>query len=118
MNRDKNEYIALTVFADTEEVVSELELWINSEFAFLMMWEQLCNSDFDFETEDIITLDVWLNSNCNSMYIEDGVYYLHTHILFAFSISEPIEKIKLISTIFNLDNEILRTILTGMYNNN
>lgn len=110
-----NNYIDIVqAFQNSEQVIVELECWINERIDFLMLWESMYNSlDIEF-VDETYTLDSWISLGTISIAKENEKYYLNPHILIAFVIDEPIYRINLISSIFTLPSEHIIKLLNDV----
>lgn len=105
-------YIKISdVFTDKEEVLNEINFWINEHIDFLLLWESVYNKELEDSDFENLTLDKWINYDIRSFkYVNDECAF-HPQILLAFIIDEPIYRMKFLASIFELkDTEIMKII--------
>ena len=112
----KDYYVSLVQVAKLDEIKPEFELWINSNYDFVLLWERIFNDEnFDYIHGEYITFEEWASSDSISLIKKDEDYFIHPHMLLAFSIEDPAIKINMISSIFSLPDEMINNFLMKVF---
>ncbi len=116
-NKENDYYVSLAKVAKLDEVIPEFEIWLNTNYDFVSLWEKIFNNEnFDYKYQDYITFDDWANSDSKSIIKDEtGEYFIHPHMLLAFSIEDPSIKINLLSSIFSLPDDLISDFLMKVF---
>lgn len=114
---DLSYYASAKKVTDLELFKNEFEIWLNGNKQFMSFWEGFFG-DIDFITDEYITFDQWAKSSAKSLLInpeDPSDYLIHPQVLMAYSLDDPLVKLNLVVSIFELPKDILKTFLDDVF---
>jgi len=115
----KDYYVSIKQVAKLDEIKPEFEIWLNASYDFVLLWENVFNDEkFNFKHGDFITFEEWAVNESISIIKNEDDYFIHPHILLAFSIEDPTIKINLLSAVFSLPDNLISDFLMKVFGQN
>lgn len=103
---------------DINDLKDDIEFWLNTRLDFVLLWEQIFNkTDFDVELTDseCLTLDNLTNSGSISFIKRDSGFFIHPHMMLAYSLNDSISLLNLVVGMMELPEKYLDKLVKSTF---